>query len=587
MTALATNLEGYNLLIYCYHEDHQSGDPYPWQEWRWALADCGSYPAQITPSSELAGTYRGVIAACQQRGELGPCLSPGHVVGDLGFTVLRNKFDPTLVYSKFSGDYNYLAGFTVEAFHVTVAKPLPDRTAGSGNLVFKGEIPQGAVTLHAVGTSSKKMDAVTIRAETMQPFDDNTVLREIYGTEVSGVSRKWAEKPKPLLIGDWSDANSAYWIEAPVIDTTAIAHPDGGKIFKADMGMVAEDTEGVSNAAPSWTIDPAGGGYFFSEGWAWATTERKYVIDYAPADNREIYYNVGDTDRDTLYLKIDAADDNWGAETGEDDGEGTGYTRIKEPTGANIYGTSPHVANDPAKIVSDIILLLLRDANVGAAVDGGDIDLTSFSDFKTVYSNYLGRAHIKEQVKIFDIIDQICFEYGLKIVHVNGKYKLVLLQWRELASPHADSTEIQQGQIISYNDYSDEQFEGISAVEFQYNIRPDYSDDYLTESKNFGLAENIVSSDRIIVKADFIHLAAFTSTIISRFGVLFYGQLRGMELALDFEQMGLNEGDLVNIPATAEFPGGFNNAQVLRTSKDWVRVTNTIVAITNQAFVTT
>ncbi len=563
MTAPQTNIPKHQVLAYLYHPEHLPDGPAAWPVHKWCFAKSGSY-AVSGAAGTLDGTYRGYITAATHRNQMGSATQPNMVYGNVTLTLVRNSIDTPLDLEELNENYNFLIGYTAELYRVNAADPLPIKGGVNNNMFHVGTIGNGDLDLVLGDTGEPS--TMYIRIPDRMKLDDAMLLRESYG-DGAEISLRWRDKPKPALFGKWSDADSNFWIESPIVDITknvmaGLGAPCPAKeYFTGQIGAYSDDITDSRRASENWVVDchvneplPAGTFMNIATGeWRWkgatdpedgAGTEDTWK---KAAD--DIYVDpTGGGDYGGAYEKLmfrvdPDADDLW---------EDGARFRLKAPLGFPQFGTLAD--GDTATCPSDIIYLLLRDSTIGLGVLEADIDVASFAAVKALIAlagGYPARNWIKDNVKVSDVIAEICFEFCLKLVSEAGKYKLVFLAWDTV--PVA-GTEIQAGQCFTWTQGSDSDREARNNTYIDFMKHP--TSGKYHKFRSWG-GHVDMGAGNMELKLDWVYDDATVEALQDRFAALHCNIIRNLSLEMDFSGIDITLGEMVYISTPGEVNGWY------------------------------
>ncbi len=523
MTTLATNYAKSNVLAFIIHPTR-----YPSPIFRWSLQKYGSYPVVgsgivitvirkfLSTDYSLDALYHGVLTECRYTADLGRRTDGNIVFPTMRLSAPRDATGQGGIDSDAVDDirsYGYLAGFDCYFYRVSAADPLPT----ASNRFFVGRIARGGCTI-----TREKVDLnITDRLS----FDDAPVLKENFEDDAR-VQSEWRGKKIPLIFGEWRESADEYQVDVPVNQTDNSGERDFISIICAN-----SDT-GIENDNSAWRWFQSGGavkarwvdnfdflnktGAFFhqNEYEAWRSSQVDWGAD-AP---------LGSTDYDP------AKSDTFAWQDGD-------TLKMKSCRGLRIHG-----GTTAAKNPVDVIVLILRDSVFGLNIAAADIDAAD-ALAKTTAFKYYCRSYVKDEVNAFDLISRICYEFGLKVIVVGGRYKAVLLDWD--APDTANATVIQYGQILKWTDSGDKNKEGFDGIEIEYRKMPDGE---MTRSLKY---EDIaIKSGAGVHKmsSEWIYDEATALTRAGIFQFLHGGSIQTVTFNLDFSCLGIELTETILAP---------------------------------------
>ena len=121
-------------------------------------------------------------------------------------------------------------------------------------------------------------------------------------------------------------------------------------------------------------------------------------------------------------------------------------------------GSSTDLLEHPIEILFDLLVYYL-------GFSSSEIDSTTFTGFKTAYSSLKARAYFNSEKSVVDLINSLCFEFGIEIYFDNGTMYLNKLTF----GSQSVTTTLSQDDITSYTTSIDSNKQYFNSVTVQFS----------------------------------------------------------------------------------------------------------------------
>lgn len=490
-----------------------------------------SYAVDSTHVANMKGQFTGCIKRASYRATLGMTSAANMPDPTFEITVLRQTDEDdgitaALPIVETIERYNYLIDKPVYVYRVTADDPQPS----ADTRIFMGYL-QSANAIRITP------DSVTLTATWRVLNDDRRICREVLSLEnYPYMDPDKAGTRVPVVFGRFgATAIDTYQYEAPIIATGGDANIQVYACVPWDDGI-----ESIGNAR--W-VDS--GGTIKGGGAGDALT----LIGVSNGR-----YSVYGTDSDTFYAAIDAAYQDQAENYTWQPGDKILISHIR----GNADGAGDVVTN-PALL----IYYLLLDDTVGMGLTTADLETSTFTAVSLLCTAYgfLAAARIDDDTTAWQFIQKLCYQFGFKLVVVNGKYRLKFVGLESQITPDWSTTAAFLG--FDSNGYTvsvDPQGERCKAVTLNY--RPDFEGQnqavYRTDDDDDDIVSQIAEIDGSYIRND------DTAAIVA----LFYkashrGGLRIIETSVDFNAFTIELADTIEI-TDGDYAGIYRVTEISR-----------------------
>lgn len=457
--------------------------------------------------------------------DLGSTTQPGVITPEMKITIHRNIENQ--------------AGATPDVVAQIIAAKLYDRATirvwrsfddSTQTLIFVGYIGRGDVEI--------TRDAVTIQARDRVRNDDRVITGD---TMPETSSDTWRGKPIPLLIGDWSDIQSDYMIESPVL------YPENnGAAIRCNLSLSGEFGVEQLPTFAHWYASGANlKGDFDQPPLACSAASALFPSRFDVDDSFLVVW--GDT------LNSAGIVDDWTAPVGTEgdwlyfrDGDTMRIKGAKGIRGRRIDSSSAVTENVFVEHPVDVIFSLMRDSQIGLDIAETAIDIASFWSAKSrLGTSAKCRAYVRDTDKpIIDLIARLAMESNMKLVVEAATYYIVWIGYRDGLMTQTTNT-IYGRQVLDWNMSGESSRETFEAVRVEYRFDPSKNETRL--HRDIGPFDDTPTDRSYTLTSDWFYEGTTISTIVGIWGVNHVADLMRARVTCDFSTTGYSLGDYVRV----------------------------------------